>query len=148
MARAPRGYRRAASATNAGAKVDLSGPFFAPDADKRMGQNIRAMLQAVADEGDRAVTARSPRHTGDLAAGIVGRVASERGRPWMLTAVISATHVYPWRNKGARGFVGRSEAEYRGGKAEARYRMFRAVTYQLRASRAVLAANLTEGLEG
>lgn len=147
MARAPRGYRRAASATDSGARVDLSGPFFAPDADKRLGQNIRAMLQGVADEGDRAVTDRSPRKSGALAGGIVGRVASASGRPWMLTAVISATHVYPWRNKGARGYVGRSEAEYRGGKAEARYRMFKGVTYQLRAARAVLSANLSKGLE-
>jgi hypothetical protein len=147
MARAPRGYRRAATATNAGAKVDLSGPFFEPDADKRLGQNIRAMLQAVADEGEATVRDRSPRKSGAFAAGVMGRVASEKGRPWMLTAVISQTHIYPWRNKGQRGFVGRSEAEYRGGKAEARYRMFRAVTYQLRASRAVLGANLTKGLE-
>ena len=34
-----------------------------------------------------------------------------------------------------------------GGKAEGRYRMFRTVGYQLRASRAVMAANLTKGLE-
>lgn len=143
----PRGYRMASTAADARATVDFSGPLFQPDATKRLRQNIRTMLQAVADEGDATVSARSPRRTGAFIEGIQGRVRSLNGKPWALTAVISATHIYPWRNKGARGFVGRAQAEYRGGKLEARYRMFKGVTYQLRSARTVLAANLTEGLE-
>lgn len=143
----PRGYRMSATALDPRATVQLSGPLFEPTADKRLRENIRGMLQAVADEGDATVSARSPRKSGAFVEGVVGRVKSLNGRPWALTAVISATHVYPWRNKGARGYVGRSQAEYRGGKLEARYRMFKGVTYQLRSARAVLSANLTKGLE-
>jgi hypothetical protein len=147
MARRPKGYRYAASATDARAKVQLTGPFFEPDADLRLRENIRGMLAAVAEEGDRNVTARAPRVSGDLAEGVVGRVASLKGKRWALTAVVSATHVYPWKNKGARGFTGRAQAEYRGGKAEKRYRMFAATAGQMRAARAIMAANLTKGLE-
>jgi hypothetical protein len=147
MARAPKGYRNATTALDAHAKVNVSGPFFEPRADLTLRQNIRRMLQAAADEGEGAVKARSPRRSGAFADGIEGRVKSLTGRPWALTAVLSATHVYPWHNKGARGYSGRMQAEYRGGKLEARYRMFRAVTSQLRSSRAVMSANLTKGLE-
>jgi hypothetical protein len=145
MARAPRGYRTATTALDARAKIDLSGPFFQPSADKRLRENIRGMMAAVAEEGASAVRARSPRRTGALVGGIK---AETSGRTkWALTSAIVATHIYPWHNKGARGYQGRAEAEYRGGKAEARYRMFRAVTFQLRSARSVMAANLTRGLE-
>ena len=139
--------RYAASAADPRAKVQLTGPLFSPQADLTLRQIIRRMLQAVADEGDAVASARSPRLTGALVGGIEGRVHALGGRPWALTAVVSATHVYSWKNKGARGFVGRAQAEYRGGKAEARYRMFRATTTQLRRARAVLAADITRGLE-
>lgn len=139
--------RAAPTATDGRARIDLSGPFFQPDADKRFRENVRGMLGALAEEGDRVVTARAPRKTGALASGIVGRTQAVSGRRWALTAVVSATHVYPWANKGARGYSGRSEADYRGGKAERKYGMFRSATYQMRQARAVLAANLTAGLE-
>lgn len=139
--------RYATSALDSRAKVQLTGPLFAPDAGVRLGLNIRKMMEAVAAEGDAVASARSPRKTGALVGGIVGRARSESGRPWMLTAVVSGTHAYSWRDKGARGFTGRAQAEYHGGKAEARYRMFRATTQQLQRARAVLAANLTAGLE-
>jgi hypothetical protein len=147
MARRPKGYRYASTATDSHAKVQLSGPLFEPQADATLRQNIRQMIGAVAAEGEANVKARSPRKSGDLAGGIVGRVRSERGKQWALTGVISATHVYPWKNKGARGYTGRAEAEYRGGKAEKRYRMFAATASQMRAARAIMAANLTKGLE-
>jgi hypothetical protein len=147
MARRPKGYRYAASATDARAKVQLTGPLFEPNADETLRQNIRRMIGAVADEGEANVKARAPRVSGDLAEGVVGRVRSQSGRQWALTGVISATHVYPWKNKGARGFTGRAQAEYRGGKAEKRYRMFAATAGQMRAARAIMAANLTKGLE-
>jgi hypothetical protein len=137
----------AASANDARAKVQLTGPLFAPTADATLRQNIRGMLAAVAEEGADTVMQRSPVVTGDFVGGIVGRIKSEKGTPWFLTAVVSATHIYPWANKGQRGYTGRSEAQYRGGKVEGRYRMFKGVTYQLRASRAVMAANITKGLE-
>lgn len=147
MARMPKGWRFAASASDSHAKVSLSGPFFAPSADNTLRQNIRQMLAAVAAEGESAVQQRSPWFTGAFVAGVEGRVKATDGKRWALTAVISQTHVYAWKEKGKRGFSGRAEAQYRGGKVEARYRMFRAVTGQLKAARAVLAADIAKGLE-
>ena len=145
MARARRGYRQAASALDPRAKVQLSGPFFWPNADDTLRKNIRGMMAAVADEGARAVKQRAPRYTGALAEGVEPRT-SGRTR-WAVTAAVVASHISPWGVHGSRGFSGRAQAQYRGGKAEARYRMFKGVTYQLRAARAVMAANITKGLE-
>lgn len=145
--RLPRGYRSATTASDSHARITFSGPLFSADAGKRVGENIRRMLQGVADEGASTVRARSPRRSGDFIGGVQGRVRGIRGNKWALTAVVSQTHVYPWRNKGARGFSGRAQAEYRGGKVERRYRMFRSVSNQLRAARAVVAANITKGIE-
>jgi hypothetical protein len=143
----PKGYRHAITAGNSQARITFSGPLFSADADKTLRQNIRRMMQGIADEGAEVAKARSPRRSGAFIDGIEGRTQGVRGNKWALTAVVSQTHVYPWHNKGARGFSGRAQAEYRGGKVEQRYRIFRAVTSQLRAARAVMAANLTKGLE-
>lgn len=142
----PKGYRRAATALDSSARVTFTGPLFAPDADKTLRENIRRMLQGMADDAAHTAAARSPRHTGAFAAGIKGRTQGVKGNKWALTAVVSQTHVYPWKNKGARGFSGRSEAEYRGGKVEARYRIFRSVTYQMRRMRAGVAEEIIKGL--
>lgn len=139
-------YRYAVTAQDSSARVSFSGPLFAPDADKTLRENIRRMMQAMADEGAATVQARSPRYTGAFIAGVKGRTQAVKGNKWALTAVVSQTHVYPWKNKGARGFSGRSQAEYRGGKVEARYRMFRAVTNMLRSGAKALKADLTKGL--
>ncbi len=142
----PRGYRFATSSSDSRASATFTGPLFSVYAEESVRKNIRRMLQAMADEGAATVVARSPEVTGAFKRGVAARVRGIKGNPWALTAVISQTHVYPWRNKGARGYSGRAEAEYRGGKVEARYRMFRSVTRQLRAARAVVAANLADGL--
>ena len=125
--------------------MQLSGPFFSPNADDTLRKNIRGMMAAVASEGQRAVMARTPVVSGDMVGGIEAKTAG-RTR-WAVTAAVVASHIYPWNVHGSRGFVGRSQAQYRGGKAEARYRMFKGVTYQLRAARSVMLANLTKGLE-
>lgn len=119
--------------------VDLSGPFFQRDPGKTLQQNIRKMLAGVALEGQTAVRANYPVETGRGRAGVVGRVQSLSGKPWMATAVVSQTFAYPWPNGGPK--------QYRGGKTEARYHMFRSATSDLRHSRAVLGANLTAGIE-
>jgi hypothetical protein len=150
----PKGYRSAVTASDTHAKITFTGPLFSANADETLRQNIRRMMQGIADEGSSTVKARSPRITGGFISGVEGRVKGVKGNPWALSAVVSAfprpedaQRVYPWKNKGARGYAGRSEAVYRGGKLEQRYRMFRAVTSQLRSARAVMAANLTKGLE-
>jgi hypothetical protein len=120
-------------------EIDLSGPFFKRDVKKTVKGNIRRMHQGLADEGERTVKSLYPVLTGAGQAGVVGRVQSLRGRSWMANTVISQTHVYPWPGAGSR--------QYRGGKTEARHRMFRRATTALRRSRKILAANLVEGLE-
>lgn len=129
------------------AEIDLSGPFFTRDPRKTVKQNIRRLMEALAEEGERNVKGLMPQRTGETARGVVGRVENLRGKRWAATLVVSQTRVFPWVNKGARGFVGRGEAEYRGGKLEARHHMFRKTASAMRRSRKILAANLTEGLE-
>jgi len=163
-----------------GASIEMTGPLFMPDANLRLGQNIRRMLQGLADEGVRMARSNVAGHrkTGDFEAGIVGRVSSLRGAPWWMTAVVSQTHVEPWAVRGSRSFgIAQSgvrrqrgssksapkmhawsmtdtqvmermaNANYRGGKLEAKTHAFRSAAQQMRASRAVMAANLTAGLE-
>lgn len=120
-------------------KVDLSGPFFQGDPSKRFLQNVHEMMVAVGDEGERAVQSVYPVYSGAGREGVHGRAASVSGKPWMATAVISETHVYPWPSGGSM--------QYRGGKAEAKVGMFKKTAAQLRSSRAVLAANLTKSIE-
>lgn len=120
--------------------VELTGPFFEHQPGLTLRGNIRKMMAAVAQEGQRAVQSLYPvGPTGAGRAGVVGRVASLSGKPWMASAVISQSHVYPWPGGG--------QAQYRGGKSEARHHMFRTVYRDLRSSKAVLAANLTQGIE-
>lgn len=119
--------------------IDLSGPFFQKDPTLTLRGNIRKMMAGVAQEGEAAVQATYPVFTGQGQRGVEGRTNSLSGKAWMATAVISQTHVYPWKNGGAK--------QYRGGKSEARHHMFRSAYRQLNRSRAVLRANLTEGIE-
>lgn len=120
--------------------IDVSGPFFQGDPAKKLAANIQTMLEAVAKEGEADVKAQAAGHmyTGAFFRGIQGRVHSLGGKHWRVTAVVSQTHVYPWPNGG--------QAQYRGGKLEARYHMFRTTASRLRRSSAVNRAELTKGM--
>jgi hypothetical protein len=120
-------------------QVDLSGPLFSRDVKKTVRNNIRRMLEGLAEEGERLARSAWPVLTGAGRDHTEGRVRSLTGKPWFLTAVISAQHVYPWPNGGAK--------QYRGGKAEQRVGMFRRTASALRSARPVMTANLTKGLE-
>lgn len=128
-------------------EVDLTGPFFTADVAKTLRENMRQALEGLAEEGERLVKSQFPVYTGRGRAGVVGRVKSLDGRPWFLTAVVSQQYVYPWGKHGLRGFAGRSQAEYRGGKLEAQRKMFRRTATAMRRSVKILRANLTKGLE-
>lgn len=120
--------------------VDLSGPFFRGDPSRTYLANLQRMLKGIAEEGERTIQSAYPvGPTGDGRRGVRGRVSSLTGRPWLATAVVSQTHVYPWPSSG--------QAQYRGGKTEARHHMFRDTARSLRSSRAILSANLTAGIE-
>lgn len=171
-------YRTRASAGTA--SIEMTGPLFSPQADLTLRQNIRRMLQGLADEGARVVIANSPNGpgtrpdpAGSFKGGVEGRVRSLKGAPWWLTAVVSQQHVYAWGSRGGRSFgiaqsgvykrgarkgqtwhksdsevLDRmSNASYRGGKVERKYHMFRNAANQMKSSRALLAADLTKGLE-
>lgn len=138
--------RVSSGASSAKVQIDMSGPFFQARIDQTLRENMRRALEGLAEEGEAAVQSIFPAKTGRGRAGVRGRVKSLSGKQWYLTAVVSATYVYPWANKGARGFSGRSEAEYRGGKLEARVHMFRKTASAMRRSAKILRANLVEGL--
>lgn len=118
--------------------VDLSGPFFRRRPGDTLYRNIGRMLEGLAEEGERLVQSQYPIYTGAGRAGVRGRVHSLSGKRWAVSAVVSQTHVYPWPGGGQK--------QYRGGKTEARHHMFRDTARALRRSRAVLSANLTEGM--
>ena len=121
--------------------IDLSGPFFQYDPRKRLGENIRTMLGAVAEEGEQDVQAQvaaAGYAGGNFYEGVVGRVRSVGGRLWLRTAVISQTHVYPWPGGGSK--------RYRGGKLEARRGFFRKTKTRLNRSRAINQAELAKGM--
>lgn len=126
--------------------IDLTGPFFEKDPAKTVRQNVRVMMEAMAREAESDVKAQIPSKSGETARGIRGRVQSLAGKPWAVTMVVSQQRAFPWKHMGTRGFVGRGEAVYRGGKLEAKLHMFRRTAGRLRRSRAVNTAELTKGL--
>jgi hypothetical protein len=134
------------AATKTATIIDLSGPFFQKDPAKTFQENVRIMLEALAKEGEADVRAQVPSRTGATAAGIIGRIVALNGKQWHTTAIISQRREFPWHNKGERGYSGRGEAIYRGGKLEAKVHMFRRTASRIRSSRAVQMAELTKNL--
>ncbi len=130
--------------------VDLSGPFFQHDPSKTFFQNVRKMMEGIAEEGAKAATeglltgsdSRAPVYaTGDRVGDhVVGRVHSVTGKDWVAAAVVGVS------NEGMDAVTSRSlmaAASY----VERRTAAIRRTTRQLNAARAVLRANLTAGLE-
>ena len=82
--------------------IHLDGPFFRKDPAKTFRQNVRTMMDAVAAEGAKDVVAqlaegesrRRPVSGGvepaRVADHVVGRTHNLRGKPWQVTAVVSA----------------------------------------------------------
>ena len=125
--------------------LDLTGPFFERDPGKTVKGNIRKMMEGLAAEGERAVRAQIASHTYPYGTGwthdhAIGRVQSLTGKPWYLTAVISANTSGMDKKDAIRTKAAASSVERR-------YHPFRRVATAMRRSSAVLGANLTEGLE-
>ena len=118
--------------------VELKGPFFTKDPGKTFRANAREAMLRIVEAGADDIRSSAPVLTGDWRAGIVARARSLRGRPWALTAVVSQTHVEPWPNAGPK--------EYRGGKVERKYRLFRKAARVMRSRRREV-NNLLKGLE-
>lgn len=131
--------------------VELTGPFFQRDPKKTFRHNVRRMLQGLADESQKSIrgafdagaSSRLPiaRIPGDRVADhVIGRVRALGGRPWALTAVVSVNNRGWSPQQGISLMAAASRVEHV-------VHAFRDVASQIRSSRAVLGANLTEGLE-
>lgn len=126
--------------------IDKSGPFFTKDPTKSFEQNARRMMDSMAAAAEteaRSLAAPwSPGHSGsgDFEEGIVGRTHRLDGAPFKHPGmVVSQTHVYPWKNAGAR--------QYRGGKLEASRHVFRLTGSRMRGTRKVNVAELLKDLQ-
>lgn len=132
------------------AQIDMSGPFFQKDVEKTLLENVQKMMEGLAQEGEDAARSnllvnagnRAPvRMTGDRVADhVIGRTVSLSGRQWLTAAVVQVT------NKGLDAATSRSVMAA-GSVLEGSYHPIRKVATQIRRSRAVLTANLSEGLE-
>lgn len=129
----------------------LSGPFFTKDPRLTFRQNLRTMLEALASEGERSVKqilaggesgrapiARLPGHR--VSEYVIGRVRALSGKRWAVTAVVSVNNSRFTPTEGISLMAA-------GSRVESQTHAFRRVASAMRSSRAVLAANLTEGLE-
>jgi len=131
--------------------VELSGPFFQRDPARTMGENIQAMLEGLAEEGEglvrtvltagessRAPIARIP--SDRVSEHVVGRVHSLSGKHWTSTAIISVNNSGFSRSQGISLMAAAAGLE-------ARLHAFRRTATALRRARSVLTANLTKGIE-
>lgn len=125
-------------------QITLEGPFFDRDPRKTLRRNMRELMAAVAKEA--AISIRTdirgrpmPYSTGHTVGNIVGRTKSVTGKPWQVSAVISANTQDMSRKEAIR-------TKAAAASIERRWRPFRRTASAIRRSRAVLSANLTKGL--
>lgn len=128
-------------------RVDFSGPFFERDPQKTIRDNIGDLMDALALEAERDVVGQiqskagaMPRYTGWTASHVRGRTSSIAGKRWALNMVVSMDT----RGMGAQRAI-RTQAA--AASIERRWHPFRRTASAVRRSRAVIYANLTEGLE-
>lgn len=148
----PRGANFGKTATGAKAvelttRMDFSGPFFTRDPALTVRENIRGMLERLAEEMEKDVQGQiearagsMPAYTGWSRNRVVGRTASLKGRRWWLHAVVSANTAgmdkpTAIRTKAAAATI------------ERRWHPFRRTSFRVRHSRAVIGADLTKGLD-
>lgn len=127
-------------------KVELFGPLFHRDPAKTFRQNVREMLDALAEELE-AMTQEDiashessmPGWTGWTLRNVVGRTESVSGKRWGTWAVVSENT----SGMSAKDAI-RSKASASG--IERRWHPFRRVKSAVYRSRAVIRADLSEGL--
>jgi hypothetical protein len=125
--------------------IRYEGPFFTQDPGRTFAQNARAMMAAIAAEGEADVKARiasiPPRgvDTGETRRKFVGRVASHSGRRWRATAVIGIPNVGMDADEAIHTYAAMASIERRYGPVAATSRA-------LRQARAINAAELLKGI--
>jgi hypothetical protein len=128
-------------------KVELSGNFFRRDPGKTFRQNVRAMLDDLAEEMEAAVKGEiagragsMPGYTGWTHDHTVGRTESQSGKRWGTWAVVSA-------NTNTMGASDAIRTKAAAATIERRWHPYRQVKSAVYRSRALIRANLAEGLE-
>jgi hypothetical protein len=128
-------------------RVDFSGPFFQRDPARTIRDNIRDLMAALAEEGERDVRGQieqragsMPNWTGWTRDHVKGRTASLSGKRWAVTAVVSAD---------SSGMSGATAIRTKAAAAsiERRWGPFRKTSTTMRRARAAINANLTKGIE-
>jgi hypothetical protein len=129
--------------------VELSGPFFQHDPGETLRENITRMMEALAQEGERAArdafratqADRQPISLlGDrISDHVEGRVVSVRGKRWRASAVVSV------HNDGFSALLGKSLMAA-ASEAERETHIFRSLARNIRNARATY-ADLAKGIE-
>ncbi len=130
--------------------IDLGGPFFRNDPGKTFRQNVQALMEDIATEGEADVKAqlrqgessRAPLRyvqPDRVAAHVVGRTQSLRGRQWQLNAVISVNNTGLTARQGISLMAAASELERRS-------HVFRRTSTRLRKVNKLNAAELLKGI--
>lgn len=128
--------------------IDASGPFFTKSVEGTLAENVMAMMEGLAREGEadlRQQFAQGESARAELSFGgrvsehVKGRVRSLTDAPWHRWAVIS-----PERTGAAKSSVALYAAA---SEIESQIHAVRHTTYALRRSKAAQVAELTRGLE-
>lgn len=132
---------------NVQTKVTLEGDFFRRDPGKTLRQNVRDMLDLLAEWMERDVRSEiaghagsMPRYSGWSWAHTRGRTVSESGKRWGTWARVSAYT----GDLGAKDAIRTKAAA---ATIERRWHPYRAVRRDIYRMRPLLAADLTKGLE-
>ncbi|CAB4174393.1 hypothetical protein UFOVP1028_34 [uncultured Caudovirales phage] len=130
-------------------RATLSGPFFAADPSKTTRRNIRDMMDALAEEAEKDVRAQiTSAHVNPNVKGYT--TGTKTNKRW---ATSMAVNLMPTGNKAesiqnAAILYGRRKGNHGTTVGiEAKSHPFARTTRAIRGSRAVLAANLTKGIE-
>jgi hypothetical protein len=137
--------------------VTLSGPFFTRDPGKTVRANVRDLMDAVAEQGDRDVESVIDAHVSPSPFYVRGRTSSLSGRRWgtwarispdtsglSAQAAIRLMAILAGRHDGV-GSDGQDRGTTLG--IEKQWHPFRTAKSNVYRARALLTADLTKGLE-
>ena len=140
--------------------IDLTGPFFTHDPAKTFRQNVRVMMAAIADEGERDVKAQmqaAGREGAAVRPYVRGRTSNLAGKRWAVSANVSVETsglVKPAAVRIMAIAAGRHNARTKAGRyigttlgVEGKTHAFRKTKNRIGRSRKVNEAELLKGLQ-
>lgn len=129
------------------AKVTLDGPFFRRDPAKTLWENVRDLMDKLAEYGEQEVRQQiearegsMPYWTGWTRDRVSGRTRSHSGNRWAVTAVVTASTNGLDKNAAIRTKAAASTIE-------ARWHPFRKTAGLMRKARPLFQHNLTRNME-